>query len=100
MLTANKVLIHRWFEEVWNRKRRDAIFEMMHSEAIIFGLAESPTKPLKGPEAFIPFWEAFTGAFPDIHVAVESTVAEQDKVVARCSVRGRHTGAGLGMPPT
>ena len=100
MATAKKVLIHRWFEEVWNRKRREAIFEMMHPEAIDYGLGENPTKPLKGPHVFIPFWEKFITAAPDIQVLVESTMAEEDKVVARCSVRGHHTGHGIGIPPT
>lgn len=100
MATAKKVLIYRWFEEVWNRKRREAIFEMLHPEALIYGLTEHPAIPLKGPMAFVPFWEKFTDAFPDIQVSVESTMAEDDKVVARCSVRGRHTGPGLGFPPT
>jgi predicted ester cyclase len=100
MATAKKVLIHRWFEEVWNRKRREAIFEMLHPEAIIYGLADNPATPLKGPNAFIPFWEKFIDAFPDIQVSVESTMAEDDKVMARCSVRGHHTGHGLGIIPT
>jgi predicted ester cyclase len=100
MATAKKALIHRWFEEVWNRKRRGAIFEMLHPEASVYGLAENPTTPLRGPDAFIPFWEQFVSAFPDLQVAVESTVAEEDKVVARCSVRGHHTGPGLGIAPT
>jgi predicted ester cyclase len=99
-MTAKKVLIHRWFEEVWNRKRREAIFEMLHPDAVIYGLAEAPTAALKGPLAFMPFWESFISAFPNIQVSVESTMAEDDKVMARCSVRGIHTGFGLGIEPT
>ena len=99
MSIANKALIHRWFEEVWNQKREAAIYEMMHPECLIFGL-QGAAKPLRGPDEFIPFWRAFTSAIPNLTVAVESTIAEADVVVARCSARGKHTGAGLQVPPT
>ncbi len=43
---------------------------------------------------------AIWGAFPNIEVIVEDVIAEGDKVVARCSVRGKHTGESLGTPAT
>jgi predicted ester cyclase len=102
MSTANKVLIHRWHEEVWNRKRREAIYEMLHPDVTIFGLTVAAAPPLQGPDEFAAWWERLIRAFPDIHVSVESTMAEDDRVTARCSVRGRHTGPGpiLSIPPT
>lgn len=95
MSTANKVLIHRWFEEVWNKKRESAIAEMIHPNALIYGLGD---RPVRGAADLLPFWKQFTTAIPNLTVAVESTVAEDDRVAARCSVRGRHTGPGLGAP--
>ncbi|MGV3771491.1 MAG: ester cyclase [Verrucomicrobiales bacterium] len=100
MAISKKVLIHRWFEEVWNRKRKEAIFEIFHPQALIYGLNGSDPAPIKGAAGFVPFWEVYITAFPDLQVAVESTLAEDDKVMARCSVRGRHTGPGFGIPPT
>jgi hypothetical protein len=100
MSTANKVLINRWFDEVWNRKIESSIFELMHPEASVFGLADSPLTPIRGPREFLPFWTRFTTAFPDMQIAVESTLAEEDQVVARCNVTGKHTGPGLEIPPT
>ncbi len=100
MPTANKVLIHRWFEEVWNKKREAAIYEMLHPDAQIYGLAEKPDQAILGPEGFLPFWKNFISAFPNISVAVESVLAEEDKVAGRCSVRGKHTGLGIGIEPT
>jgi predicted ester cyclase len=94
MSTSNKVLIHRWHEEVWNRKRREAIYEMLRPDALLFGLTVREGPPLCGPDAFAKYWDRLIGAFPDIHVSVESTMAEDDKVAVRCSVRAHHTGAG------
>ena len=100
MDVAKKVLIHRWFEEVWNKKNEAVIEELLAPNALIYGLGNDPTRASRGPEEFRPFWKAFTSAFPDLQIAVESTISEDDKVVARCAVRGTHTGDGLGFPPT
>lgn len=100
MSVANKVLVYRWYEEVWNKKREEAIDEMLSPDVISYGLTDNPTEAVKGTAAFKKYWRSLIETFPDIHVAVESTIAEDDKVVARCSVRGTHLGKGLGIPPT
>lgn len=100
MYVSNKVLIYRWFEEVWNKKNEAVIDELLDPQAVLYGLSEDPTRAIRGPKEFRPFWKAFVTAFPDLHISVESTIAEEDKVVARCAVRGTHTGDGLGFAAT
>jgi len=39
-------------------------------------------------------------AFPDISIAVEDVVVEGDKVAARFTMRGTHSGEYLGIKPT
>jgi steroid delta-isomerase-like uncharacterized protein len=39
-------------------------------------------------------------AFPDLRIAVEDLIAEEDKVVARHTVTGTHLGEYMGVPPT
>jgi steroid delta-isomerase-like uncharacterized protein len=97
---ANKALMRRWFEEVWNQGRPDAVREMMSEECINHGLSGDPAEPLRGASGFMPFHTQFRDAFPNIEVVVEDTIAEGDKVVARCSVRGKHEGDSLGMKAT
>src|SRR6185436_10859282 len=97
MSEENKALVRRWFEEVWNKGRSDAIDEMLATDGVVHGLSEDAQTPLKGPSGFKPFHEKFRGAFPDINVAVEDLIAEGDKVAVRCSVRGKHTGDHLGI---
>jgi steroid delta-isomerase-like uncharacterized protein len=96
----NKALIRRWFEEVWNKGRAEAIDEMFAAEGIAHGLSDEQGEPIRGPENFRPFFYKFREAFPDITVIVEDTVAEGDKVAARCSVRGSHQGDSLGFAAT
>ena len=100
MSDQNENLLHRWFEEVWNKGREDAIDEMLDCEAIAHGLTDAGGKELCGPEGFKPFFRSFRAAFPDIHVVIEDTVAAGDKIAARCVVRGSHTGEGVGIAPT
>lgn len=97
MSEENKALLRRWFDEVWNKGRADAIDEMFAEDGIAHGLSDVAKESLKGPTDFKPFHTAFRGAFPNIEVVVEDMVAEGDKVAARCSVRGTHTGDQLGV---
>ena len=97
---ANKALMRRWFQEVWNQGRVEAIHEMMSENCINHGLSEDPGQPLRGASGFLPFHTQFREAFPNIEVVVEDVIAEGDKVVARCSVRGQHEGDSLGMKAT
>ena len=97
MLEENKALLRRWFEEVWNKGRSDAIDEMLATDGVVHGRSDDAQSPLKGPSGFKPIHEKFRGAFPDINVDVEDVIAEGDKVAVRCSVKGKHTGDHLGI---
>jgi steroid delta-isomerase-like uncharacterized protein len=96
----NKRLLHRWFEEVWNKGRADAIEEMFAEDGIAHGLADETGAPLRGTASFREFHKKFRGAFPDIVVTVEDTIAEGDKIAGRCSVRAVHAGDHLGFAAT
>jgi len=100
MSEANKELVRRWFEEVWNKGRADAIEEMFDENGIAHGLSDDPSNPLRGPRGFRPFHSTFREAFPKLKVVIEDMIAEGDKVVARCSVRARHEGEFLGRAAT
>ncbi len=100
MSDDNKKLIERWFEEVWNKGSVDAIDEMLEKNAVIHGLSNETGEPLIGSAAFREFHKRFYNAFPNIVVKVEETLAEGDRVAARCSVRGQHTGESLGFAAT
>ena len=99
-LEGNKELVRRWFELVWNQGRAEAIDELFAADGIAHGLSDDAENPLRGSVDFRPFHETFRGAFPDIEVIIEDLIAEGDKVVARCSVRGKHTGDHLGIAAT
>jgi steroid delta-isomerase-like uncharacterized protein len=100
MVEDNKAFIRRWFEEVWNKGREDAIDEMMSEECVANGLAGESGQAPRGAAEFKPFFRKFREAFPNIEVVVEDVIAEGDKVAARCGVRGHHRGDTLGFSAT
>ncbi|HKR12387.1 MAG TPA: ester cyclase [Pyrinomonadaceae bacterium] len=100
MSEENKQLVRRWFEEVWNKGRGELIEEMFDEYGIAHGLSADPSQPIRGPKDYRPFYEVFRQAFPNITIVIEDMVAEGDKVVARCSVRGKHEGDFMGRSAT
>ena len=96
MSAANKALIERWFEEVWNQGRAAVIDELLAPGSKVFGVGDV----MHGPEGFKPFHTAFRSAFPDLKVTVDHMVAEDDWVAARWSASATHNGDGLGFPGT
>ena len=72
--------MHRWFEEVWNNKREDAIDEMFAEDGVGYGLGP---ENINGPENFKVFHRAFVSAYPNLKVTVEDTVVEGDKIATR-----------------
>lgn len=100
MTVKNDTIAHRWFEEVWNKGREDAIDEMFAEDSIAHGLSDGSGNEPRGPAGFKPFFQSFRTAFPDIQVTVEDTICEGDKIAVRCRVTATHTGDGLGIPAT
>lgn len=86
----------RWFEEVWNKGRREAIPEMLAPDAVVHEAGRDSV----GPEGFYEFFDRLSAAFSDMNVTVLDTIAEGDRACMRWAATCRHTGDGLGMPPT
>ena len=99
MSDENVAFTHRWFEEVWNKGRAEAIDEMFAVDGIAHGLGEAGVD-VEGPAGFKPFFEKLRGAFPEFVLTIEDTIAEDDKVAARWTVQLTHEGDQLGIPAT
>ena len=54
----------------------------------------------KGPEGFIGFFTQFRHAFPDLKIAVEHMVSDEDNVAIAYTVTGTHEGPFEGIPAT
>ena len=100
MSEENKAFVRRWFDEVWNKGREEAIDEMFAADGVAHGLPSEDGEPLRGAAGFKPLFRQFREAFPDMEVTVEDAISEGDKVAARCTVRASHRGDTLGYAAT
>lgn len=94
-----KRLAQRWFEEVWNKKREEAIAEMFEEGREARGLPE-PESVIRGPEEFKQFYRGMVGAFPDLYVHLDDLIGEGDRVAVRWTATMTHLGDGLGFAAT
>lgn len=92
--------MHRWFEEVWNKKSEAAIDEMCSEDVVANGLTDAQGATVRGIEAYKTLHRAFVSAYPNMKITVEDTISEGDKIAARCTVRAMHEGVGIGVAPT
>ena len=98
MVQENSLLIRRWFEEVWNRGRMEAIEEMASPDVIGHGQAQHATDI--GLKEFRVLAADLRGAFPDMKVTIDDVIEQGDKVVARWTATMTHRGLFLGIAPT
>jgi predicted ester cyclase len=96
MFETNTEIAKLFFEEVWNKGRREAIGELLLPDAVIYESGEA----IRGPEGFYPFFDRMQATFSNIHVSFQDTISEGDKVCLRWSCSMRHSGDGFGVPPT
>ena len=92
-------VIRQWFKEVWNEKNEQTIDRLLTADSVVHGLGGT-NGDLRGPEGFKAVFHAFHDALENIQVDVEKTLVDGDLCTALCRVRGRHTGNGLGGPPS
>jgi steroid delta-isomerase-like uncharacterized protein len=95
----NVVLMRRWFREVWNEGRMEAIPELMAKDAVGMGETEDGS-PLRGPGEFTEFARRTRAAFPDIAVSIQDIFGYEDRVVIRWSASMTHKGEYFGLAPS
>jgi steroid delta-isomerase-like uncharacterized protein len=95
---ANKALVCRFYEEVWNAGNVDFAYHVFADDYVRHDLR--PTEGVPGAEGQKQIAAAFRSAFPDLIFAVDLVMGEGDCVAARWTAAGTHTGAWAGQEPT
>jgi steroid delta-isomerase-like uncharacterized protein len=97
-LEKNKELVRRIYDELWNERKLEVAEELIAQDAVNYdtGLLPHPF----GPEEMKGTVRMVTAGFPDNRHEVEEMIAEDDKVVVRCTLTGTHEGEFMGIPPT
>jgi predicted ester cyclase len=94
---ANKNLVRR-YQEAHNTNNLDALDEIVAADLITHSLMPGLPPGLEGGKMV---HRLAVGAFPDFRADIEDLIAEGDKVVARMTFCGTHTGGEfMGIPPS
>lgn len=86
----------RWFDEVWDKRKPEVIYELMPADAI----GHMMHADFLGPDGFYEAWRAFTAMMPDMVVTADAIIEQGEHAVVRWSIRGTHTGEGFGLAAT
>lgn len=98
MSDANKTLVRRLFDEVWNKGHQQVADELFAQN---YQHHDSSSPDLgRGPESEKKRVALYRNAFPDIRFTVEDLIAEGESVTARWSCHGTHKGELNGIAPT
>jgi steroid delta-isomerase-like uncharacterized protein len=96
-IEANKALVRRMFEEVYNQEHYEVADELFAENYVSHnGLGIT----VLGPEGIKRVAAMQRAAFPDQQSIIEDLIAQSDKVVVRGIDRMTHMGEFLGYPPT
>jgi steroid delta-isomerase-like uncharacterized protein len=96
MTESERDLGRQWFEFVWNQGRREAIAEMLSPNAVI----HDGGTDTRGLDGFYAFFDRMRTSFSEIHVTIEDSIAEADRICLRWLFTARHTGNGIGIDAT
>lgn len=94
---TNKILVGRFYEEVFNQRNLGAIDVLVARDTIDHGAFPGQAPGAAGVKQT---YGMILAAFPDLHLTVEDQVAEGDRVVTRWTARGTHGGEFMGIAPT
>jgi steroid delta-isomerase-like uncharacterized protein len=95
--TENKAIAHR-FAQVWAAGGLHIVDELAAPDITV--TYPMPPEPIRGAEAFKAFLAGVIAGLPDATVTVDESIAEDDKVACRWTMRGTHTGPFFGFPAT
>jgi steroid delta-isomerase-like uncharacterized protein len=94
---ANKAVLRRFDEEVWNAGHLEVMDELFAPDYVNHDPSLGQTGDREGHKRTIALARA---ALPDVRETVEDLVAEGDRVAFRWTIRATHLGELFGTQPT
>jgi steroid delta-isomerase-like uncharacterized protein len=85
------------FAEAVNKGNFDLFREAVAPECVDYDPAPGQSR---GPEGYRKFFSAIRVAFPDLNVAVETMVADEESLAFAYTMTGTHRGVLMGIAPT
>ena len=95
-IEENKRIVRR-YQEIYNSNNLDALTEVVQEDFLTPRMMPGMPPGLEGAKQI---HQATLLGMPDWHTEIEELIAEGDKVVARITMTGTHTGEFFGFPAT
>jgi len=95
-IETNKNIVRR-YQDAYNTGNFDALAEVVAADVLTPNIISGMPPGLEG--AKVVHQTTLLG-MPDYHTIIEDLIAEGDKVVARVTMTGTHSGNFWGIPPT
>jgi len=94
---ANKAMVRRYIEEVWNRHNFDVVDELVSTDYLNHAASAEYQRGFAGVKHELNW---LFGVFSDHRFGIEEAVADGDTVAVRGTCNGTHEGELWGIPPT
>lgn len=99
-ITQNKQIALSFAQDGWGTMPNwEQVWDELVSSDVVYHFNSSP-EPIIGLQANKEFNTSLFQGFPNIKQTIADMVAEENKVVYRTTITGKHTGEFLGIPPT
>ena len=83
--------VSKQYFDAWNSGDSSLVDDVFASEFVIHDSA-SPMALTMGPAGVKERIRAYRAAMPNLHISIEDVISENDRVVTRWILRGRHSG--------
>ena len=97
MAVTPKILVERFYFEVWNQADEAVAHEILHAD-FRFRASLGPEK--RGPNGFIEYMRSIHAALADYTCVIDDLVVSGDRAAARMTFFGRHHGRFFDVEPT
>ncbi|WP_299631998.1 ester cyclase [uncultured Roseobacter sp.] len=91
-LEANKAVVTRLLEEVFNGRNLDLLPEVLTRDFVLKPVAAFPAEEAHGPEGMRAVYEGFYNGLPDVKAETLDMIAEGDIVMVYDRFGGTHEG--------
>ena len=95
-IEQNKDIV-RHYQDIYNKNELQRLHEVVAEDLLTPKIMPGVPQGLEGAKAA---HQIMLAGFPDYQTTIDELIAEGDKVVARITMTGTHTGSFMGVPPT
>jgi len=95
-IEENKNIIRR-YQDIYNSNNLDALGEVVSENLLTPRIMAGIPSGIEGAKVA---HQIMVAGFPDYQTVIDDLFAEDDKVVARITMSGTHTGSFMGIPAT